>query len=311
MAWTWESFEHYKEFVQPVEMNTLLKYNNVLLGSVAMRVSRLAIAAHQLEQSIETLRNQGFVANPRCDIPDEIVSRAHETCIDLIEAGETALLVHQPLAVSDNAYGFLHQHTILKHWDRYVASRRIAAEICRLVDDAAALLAGYRDLAEADNRFLATDVSLPRRLHIDFLTARDLFSIGQDEMALFAASRGLEATLRLAAKMRRLQVRHRSTSSPAAELSFHDLIEYFYRLEWRKGGERVLSKSLRGLLHYLRQVRNAGAHATSAEVPLQPRETALIIAAAANELWHKIAISKGRFRVSVIDRTWTNVDGAI
>ncbi|MGC2388968.1 MAG: hypothetical protein WA621_06185, partial [Candidatus Acidiferrum sp.] len=99
---------------------------------------------------------------------------------------------HKRLAKSDFSYGFLHQKDILDHWDRYEKSGRVASEIQQLMADVRELRKGYYDFVDAEDRFLLDDLDLPPPLESDFRLARNLFSIGFDEVGLLIAGRGLE-----------------------------------------------------------------------------------------------------------------------
>jgi len=309
VPWLWQDFRHYASSVRPVVLHTLQRYNELIHGSLSARVSRLAIAAHDLDKRCRQLDRLDL---HKRQMPGEVrapVNAVHDICIDLVDAGERMLALHCPLATSDYAYGFLHQHDILSHWKRYAASKRIIHEVRQLVADSNHLIEGYHWFEEQNNNLLVDDLDIPCDLQAPFVTARDLFSVAQDELALFSASRGLELVLRRIARRRGLRVRTKSKLAPAADLSFHDLIELFYRMQWHDGGGRVISSSFRALLHYLRRVRNEVAHADEGgQALLKPRETALLVTTGAVHLWQRIARSKSRFRSGTIERAWSPSD---
>jgi len=60
------------------------------------------------------------------------------------------------------------------------------------------------------------------------------------------------------------------------------------------------------LLHYLRTIRNSSAHATRG-VPspiVNPRETAILVAEAANRLWNQVAGTKARLAPTTVQKVW-------
>ena len=141
--------------------------------------------------------------------------------IELVHAGEALLLHHKRLAVSRAAYGFLHQHDVLEHWERY-NEVRLSREIDQMVVDTHELLRGYRELLDTDERFLLEDLRLPDDLQADFRLARNLFSIGLDDVGLFMAGRGLEGVLRRIAAKRKIVLESKGRTTPVSETDLHD-----------------------------------------------------------------------------------------
>ena len=119
------------------------------------------------------------------------LSQAHGAVLQLVHHGEELLLLHKRLVVSGAAYGFLHQHDVLEHWERYAATGRIFHEINQLIDDVWELLGGYREIARSDGALLVDDLDLPADLLADFALSRNLFSVGFDDVAVLIAGRGL------------------------------------------------------------------------------------------------------------------------
>lgn len=116
------------------------------------------------------------------------------------------MLYHKRLAKSDSAYGFLHQHDILEHWERYKTVGRISREIDQLVTDTNELLTGYYQIKESDERFLTYDLDLPPELEAEFRLVRNLFSVGFDEVGVLISGRGLEGVLRRVAQLRKIMI---------------------------------------------------------------------------------------------------------
>ena len=139
----------------------------------------------------------------------------------------------------------------------------------------------------------------------DFRLARNLFSVGFDEVGLLMAGRGLEGVLRKIAVVRKISLEVKGKPVPASETDLSDLIQTMYQLHWKTERTRLISAETRALLHYLRALRNSGAHAvdgTRSEVSL--REKAVLIAETANRLWSEVANTKARLYPTVVQKTW-------
>jgi hypothetical protein len=160
-------------------------------------VRHLLRAVAELRESAQELNAIGFTPNgsERLSYDAALVDRARNHVIHAIHAGETLLVYHKRLALSDASDGFLHQNDLLEHWDRYAGGHRILHEIQQLVDDVGELLDGYQRLEREDEQWLLNDLDLPKSLETDFCTSRNLFSVGFDEAGLFLAARGLEKAL--------------------------------------------------------------------------------------------------------------------
>lgn len=80
---------------------------------------RLFEAASELEAGLNTLDELGFTGDGDDFPPDDALSQAQMAALAVINAGERLLLFHKRLALSGAAYGFLHSHDLLDHWNRY------------------------------------------------------------------------------------------------------------------------------------------------------------------------------------------------
>jgi hypothetical protein len=145
------------------------------------------------------------------------------------------------------------------------------------------LLAVYdRRLAERSG-YLAFEVhDLPEPLKRDFREARDLFSLGFDEMGLFACGRGLEMVARAILDERAVKVNRKGQTTKASESDLYSVIDCMDRLPW-EDGSRFIGKQTSQLLHWVRSVRNEGAHQGDSNI--EAREFAPIIAKAALAIW--------------------------
>ena len=176
----------------------------------------------------------------------------------------------------------------------------------QFVTDVRDLLQGFRNLVEEDHRFLQGGLVLPSGPGADFKLSRDLFSVGFDEVGLLIAGRGLEGVLREIARQKGILLERKGDKDLVAEADTHDLIEALYRVRWAKTKERLITKVTKTLLHYLRTLRNTGAHSQigTRAAPIRPRETAVLIAGIAMKTWTDTQRPRARFAPKVVKKTW-------
>jgi hypothetical protein len=226
---------------------------------------------------------------------------------DAVLAAEKLLLYHKRLAKSDAAYGFFHQHDMLDHWQRYASTARIFREVDQLIADIDKLIAGYYDLMQLDSRFLIEGLDLPSSLERDFRLARNLFSLGFDDVGALVAGRGLEGVLREVARVRKISIlNNKGKTLPASEIELYDLIEVVSHVRWKSSGIPLISSETKALLHYLRALRNTSAHASPSGVKAYstPREMAVVSAATANRIWADTTKNKARLEPTTVPKTW-------
>jgi hypothetical protein len=265
-------------------------------------------AVCRLRSAMNLLCELGFTGDDLHLAPQDasVVSSAKPHVIDVVDAGERLLLYHKRLARSSAAYGFLHQHDLVDHWDRYEASGRTPRVVNQLMRDTAEVLRGYQELIEADERFLVDDLGLPPELEAEFRLARNLFSLGFDDIGLLVAGRGLEGVLRKIAGARKIMLETKGRPQLAAEGDLHDLIETIWRVRWKVRGNGLITAQTKTLLHYLRTVRNGGAHGTTsgAFVSAAARDTAAVVARTASRLWIEVTTTRAQIATTTIKKTW-------
>jgi len=269
MAWLWNSWEEYVAAVNPVAVQG--SSDRVRLShtdSRSLTKHSLYEAVRELKENALELKKLGFkgreISTPAHN--PAIVSKAFVLVQDAVYAGEELLLYHKRLAQSRAAYGFLHQQLLINEWERYAKTHRITREINQLVSDMDKLLQDYDSLVEEDRELLVYGNELPDPLKDDFCLARDLFSVGFDEVGLMIAGRGEEGVLRKIADFR-------SGATISGPPKNFDLIEAMFR-------DGVISKDTKALLHYLRELRNSEAHSdgTKRRSLDNPRGTATTVA---------------------------------
>jgi hypothetical protein len=197
MAWIWSSWEEFTENVRPVVVDSIGRFNLTHRSTWFDIEQGLFEALNEINDALNSLKTAGFKGSDDKLPPSDQLSidEARGVVIELIHGGELLLLHHKRLAKSDFAYGFLHQHDISEHWDSW-SIKRLSREIDQLVRDTHKLLEGYYQIKEFDDQFLLFNLDLPVELEFDFRLARNLFSVGFDDVGVLIAGRGLEGVLR-------------------------------------------------------------------------------------------------------------------
>jgi hypothetical protein len=308
MAWLWTSWQEYVDAVHPAAFDSPGRLRGTQRDSWFEVDCHLWEAVHKLTAATQALSDLGFTGSDHDSPPDDtsVIEQAERLVLEAIYYGEELLLYHKRLAKSDAAYGFLHQNDMLKHWNRYQSAGRIPMEIHQLISDIRKLLNGYHEFVQAEDRFIVGGIDLPPSLESDFRLARNLFSVGFDEVGLLMAGRGLEGVLRKIADVRKISLDVRGKMSPASEADVYDLIEAMSRLRWKTSGTRFITPQIKALLHFLRSLRNSAAHASGhrRHAAISPRETATVIAETANRLWNEISRTRARLAPPTIQKTW-------
>jgi hypothetical protein len=307
MAWLWASWDEYVDAVHPAAFDRPGRLRGAQRDSWFEAECHLWEAVRKLTEATRTLHTLGFTGSDHESPPDDasVIDRAERVVLDAIFAGEELLLYHKRLAKSDAAYGFLHQSGMLKHWNRYERAGRLPMEIHQLMSDIGDLLNGYQEFVQAEDRFIVGSLDLPLSLESDFRLARNLFSVGFDEVGLLIAGRGLEGVLRKIADVRKIELEVKGKTFPASEADVFDLIEAMSRVRWKTSRTRFITPEIKALLHYLRSLRNSGAHSGHGKRSLiSPRETATVIAGTANRLWNEISGTRARLDPSTVQKTW-------
>jgi hypothetical protein len=90
-------------------------------------------------------------------------------------------------------------------------------------------------------------------------------------------------------------------------LAFTIIISYnMYHVRWAATKVRFIERDTRALLHYLRSLRNAGAHPNTPGTRrvTGPREMASVVAEIANALWKSATATRARLTPKVVTKTW-------
>ena len=308
MTWIWPSWEGFVETVNPFLLVSQGAHLAALRASKFENLQQLMQAVTEFRAALDLLDALGFRGQLHEISHAEFVEteRTHEAVTRLVRAGEDLLFRHHRLAKTDHAYGYLHQHGILRHWPRFDKNGTLPYEVTQLVRDAKVLLRGFEQIAREDEGFLLAELDLPDELAADFCLARDLFSVGFDRTGLLISGRGLEGVLRGLSDMHELTLATGGKETPLSTVGLFDLIEGMHHCRHAGSGERLIDHETRQLLHYLRSARNAGAHlpSTGGTVPGSPRDLAALVAKVATQIWGTNGHLDDGLRNTVIQKSW-------
>lgn len=307
MPWLWNSWEEYVDIVHPAAADKPGPFRAMQFDSWFEMEARLFAAVGEFKEKVEELKKLGFSRDLRMgDVSKdkERIRKAWDVVLNATYAGEELLLHHKRLAKHRAAYGFLHQNHLVEHWDRYAAGPRIYKEVHQFIIDAEELMNGYHELVQSDEEFILRDLDMTAALEADFRLARNLFSVGFDDVGLLIAGRGLEGVLRKIAEVRKIFLKVGNRTIPACEIDLHDVIETMYRVKWKKTGRRLINQETKALLQYLRTLRNSGAHPAGTQYGNSPREQATVAARTANQLWNAVTSTRARLEPSTVDKNW-------
>jgi len=151
MAWLWDSWEEYVDVVHPVAVESPHRVRLSQEDSWFKAEHSLYKTAGKLEKNLRALGQLGFGGcNAAAPAHDQVlVEQAYPLVMEAVYAGEELLLYHRRLAKSKAAYGFLHQHSLPDHWNRYAKTHRIIIEINQFVSDVDELISGFEAMVEA------------------------------------------------------------------------------------------------------------------------------------------------------------------
>lgn len=305
MSSFWITEEEFKEFVHPVELDKSGQFKLYLLSSAFERQKELCLSVEELQRALEKLADMGF-GNEEIsgEVEQRDLEKVRKGIWDIARSGEEILLYHKRLALSEWSNDFLHEKDLDEHWERYAPTGRIFKELNQLIYASQKLLTGFYKFIDEDRNFVVNDVELPESLALDFVHARDLFSVGFEEIGLLVAGRGLEGILREIARIRGIKIKNKKGISEASEASFFDLIETFYRLKWEDGEVRFIDSSTKALLHFLRETRNSGAHPSINSSWGAARGIVLVVAKTGNLLWANGKKRESPIVEKVVQKNW-------
>jgi len=313
MTWLWLSYAEYKDSISPIYADDPNMYRITTTNSWFENLNQMFIVHESFNDHLNELRRMGFYKRPpykNKKLPPDIQG----VIWNVIHFGEFFLLYNKRLAHSRWASNFLYTKEVAKllaNQDTEIKERDFSI-IHDLYMAGEKLLEGHHEFKTEDDNFLIEDlrnVYSRKDLMLDFVLARNLFSIGIDGIGAFVASRGFEGILREVAKRKGLTLKLQNGKTMlGSEASFHDLIELCYRARWRKDKRRLIKEETKHLLHYLRTTRNYSAHPSSqASDPSENRNwrsVATLVAETANSVWGDAQRERAQLISKEIPKEW-------
>ncbi len=280
MTWLWKTFQEFEKAVNPIEA-TIPTFLEAAHNETAAQVWQAMMEDLQgFHDAVEELRRFTHL-----DRRSELAKHDGEAAIlSLIRAvlhGEHLLGYNQRLVESKAGAHFIDAKHFVANPDYYLKQKRLLGKIQDFHPACNELLEEIRRQTERDSLFLDHEVELPDDLKSDFITARNLFSVGFDEAGLIYCGRGLEGVVR------RIARDHNVGPSPTERARFFEILAALEKKRFAHDQSLVIEEGAKHLLHYSRTTRNQSAHPSPDRKPEPYREQAVLMAQKASELWKK------------------------
>jgi len=95
--------------------------------------------------------------------------------------------------------------------------------------------------------------------------------------------------------------RKNNRMSALADARFIEAIDGMAQLRWKQTGHHSIGPETTALLHFLRDIRNGGAHpAETRKLATTPRDTARLISQTAAHLWEEIGNSRKALQSTIV-----------
>jgi hypothetical protein len=302
MTWLWKSDDEFKKCVSPLGDPELL-LNIVQSETRLEQVQRIATAVQSMTLGLANLRkleclNQPLSADMNTYAP------ARSLVLEIANSGEELIFLDERLVRDRSADDFIAVKKLHEDWQHHADAGTLMKEIQAFLLAVDNLLEGFSDNVREDSELFLEGSVLPEFLLREFKLARDLFSVGFDEVGIFAAGRGLEGVLRAFAGHKGVFLRHQGKTRPASEADFRDLIEICYRLRWKSDKSRIIDQDTKSLLDLLRTVRNSTAHPNQRRQQQNWRELAIMTSTTANNLWKDAQRKRAQLVSKTVDKDW-------
>jgi len=239
MAWLWPSFDVFTDAVEPKYVDHRGLFRAVMRMSAAQAEREIAEQIARMGEALDALRSMGLDkrGSSPCTLNSAQSRQALASVCMTIQHGEKLLLLDRRLAETDGGRDFLQEHDLPDHWERYDKEGRLVFEVPEFMNAAEALLRQLTLLVDGDAQFLVGTLRLSDELESDFVVARDLFSIGQQEFGLLACARGLERIVSHVAqrlpRQRRKDPKDASKERGPEEAAFYALVQRLDGVIWK------------------------------------------------------------------------------
>ncbi len=300
-SWRWNDIDEFREHVNPRHINEVDYVRHAwTVFSWANSLERYFESLDAFLTALQKAEELMHSKNGR----EEFFAPMNEHMLDIGHHGEMILLYRKRLANTREAQDFIHGKEFIHHAAHTLHRPSHKLELERLVQAAFR----FRDLLCADkdssDNFIVDRVrDVPENLRDDFYVARDLFSVGFDDSGLFATGRGLEKVCREILRVRKIMLQ-RKELVPAHAENLHEVVEILAKMRWKTSDLPLLSTTTKRLLHWMRDVRNDGAHGGEMR-GVDAYELAPVVANTAAELWRSHAENaKRRLSETTFNKAW-------
>ena len=262
-------------------------YNHEVIYSAAENIEELVYNLRHLRDG-----NHGLAKLLEAKGSKSNFEKAHKVAVGVCHYGELPLLHQRWLAIDLASAGFLNAKEAISHAAHEFHRDTAYYDLRTLHESVNEMLAVHDRFLTDRSGYLVYDIhDLPKPLQKDFREARDLFSLGFDEMGLFACGRGLEMVARAILGERSVKIMSKGRETKASEADLYSVIECMDHLRW-VDGSRFVGKKTSQLLHWVRMVRNEAAHPSDSD--MEARQIAPLVAKAAMSLWIEHSSHKDR-----------------
>ncbi len=254
-SWRWPDDDAFTKWVGPLHVNPV---DHVRQSWIARSW------VNSLEEFFEAWEAfKGLCDTLEEDVGDrsrreELTEPIHDRLCQLGYYGEIVLLYRQRLAQSDEGMRFIHYKQFIQHEANELGRRSHISEIRRLIEAAQALREKLEiELHTSDDFIVGRIRSLPADLASEFYIARDLYSVGFDEVGLLVVCRGLEQVIRRILVERKINT---IDDQDPERAPLARVIDTVISLKWRCNSKAFISSASGQMLHWMRAVRNEGSH---------------------------------------------------
>lgn len=285
-TWRWESAEEFEQHVRPIEHAPRNAVRMAKNWTGLMRVLEFCRAVNGLEIACQKLKHSASVAAspPTKPYTEDEFNDIWAAACQIVTNGEYALAYCKPLAETKSGEEFIERKGVFEQFPRYQKEAWGSAKsgTTELLQATEELMQAIHDFWETDNTFLKHISDLPDDLKADFVSARDVMSLGFAEAGLIYAGRGLEGVVR------RIANDHNLFPGKVIERArFAEILTALEAKRFSNDRKLVIDEQTKHRLHLSRAMRNHSAHPDSQRGSQGYREEAILMAQKANALWKK------------------------
>lgn len=299
-SWRWANDEEYREHVSPHAIsgnNHVRRYETSFCFAENCRI---------LFDNVRDLEAANTRLAKVLEDPKGRLSDAQDIAEGMCQDGEEMLLFQRRLAITMGAYDFLHGKESIEKAMRDASKGVSRFELEQFRDDVAKMLQAFDIALSEDAKFLADDVrDLPKYLRADFLKARDLCSVGFEDVGLMLCGRGFEKVVRDILLQREVHIAVNNRIQPASKAQLHDLLNAMGRLKYEDDGKQVFSRQSVQQMQWVKEIRNDMIHDGEDDISADERTLATTLAQISARLWASHLANKARpLQEATIRKEW-------